>query len=109
MQRYQKNDAPNVQQGDDLIQDRVPQARRHDQHIHFPDSLYGRTRVAWQTVTCAGLSATTVGKQVPAGHVCGLESCPSKYLQHVWSRTRITGNRAMGLQKGQCLNHSRHF
>ena len=46
MQRYQKNDVPNVLIGYDLMPDRVPQVRRHDQHLHFPDSMYGRTRAA---------------------------------------------------------------
>ena len=70
--------------------------RRHDQHIH---SLYGPTRVAWQHRN--------------AGQVCGLESCPSRHQQHVGviikTRIRITGNCAMEPEKGQCLNHSRHF
>ena len=57
--------------------------------------------------------ASTADMKVPAEHVCGLESCPSRHRQRVWihnkKRIRITGNRATGPEKRQYLNHSSQY
>ena len=42
-----KNDVLNVWRGYDLTPNQGRQMQQHDLHIHFPDSLYDRTNVAW--------------------------------------------------------------
>ena len=90
----------------------MSQAQQHDRHIHVPDSLFDHTHVAQSNAAFVGCSAMIVGKQVQAAHVCGPESCPSKYQQHVWGHEKHTnshhGHSGHGAQ-GKGLNHGRHI
>ena len=61
---------------------------RHDQHIHYPRSQCGRTCCVVSRSLCWTLTIDNM--QMPAEHVCGLESGPSTHRQHVLSRDKYT-------------------